>query len=68
MSASDIRHVFTMGCPRKKIHTLPPPPRQKGFWKFLQEGGGEGVKDPGNPDRRGVKLEKVFCRGHFDHG
>ena len=42
MSSSDIRHVFTMGCPRKKIHTLPPPPRQKGFWKFLQEGRGGG--------------------------
>ena len=27
---------------------------------------GEGVKDPGNPGRRGVKLEKVFCRGQFD--
>ena len=28
-----------------------PPPRM-GFWKFLREGGG-GLKDPGNPGRRG---------------
>ena len=64
MSASDIRHVFTMGCPRKKS---PPPPRLDGILEILAGGGGV-VKDPGNPDRRGVKLEKVFCRGHFDHG
>ena len=46
----------------EKIHT-PPPPRD-GILKILAGGGG--VKDSGNPGRRGVKLEKVFCRGHFD--
>ena len=65
MSASDIRHVFTMGCPRKK--STPPP--TDGILEILAgREGGRGVKDPGNPDRRGVKLEKVFCRGNFDHG
>ena len=43
----------------EKIRTHP----TNGILEILVEGG---VKDPGNPGRRGVKLEKVFCRGHFD--
>ena len=45
----------------EKPHTPP----TDGILKILAGGGG-GVKDPGNSGRRGVKLEKVFCRGHFD--
>ena len=67
MSASDVRHLFTMGCPRKKSTPSPPPSPTDGILEILAGGGGV-VKDPGNPDRRGVKLEKVFCRGNFDHG
>ena len=62
MSASDIIHVFTMGYSKTNPHPL-----TIGILEILGGGGGV-VKDPGNPDRRGVKLEKVFCRGHFDHG
>ena len=62
MSASDIIHIFTMGCSRKNP---PPPPPTDGTLEILAGGGG---KDPRNLDRRGVKLEKVLCRGHFDHG
>ena len=40
----------------------PAPPWLKGFWKFSLEG----VKDSGNPGRRGVELEKAFCRDYFD--
>ena len=48
----------------EKIHTPPPPPPTDGILEILAGGG---VKDPGNPGRRGVKLhvEKVSCRGHF---
>ena len=45
-----------MGCSR--IHTPP----MDGILEILAGGG---VKDSGNPGRRGVKLEKVFCRGQF---
>jgi len=27
---------------------------------------GGGFKDPGNPGGRGVELEEVCCRGHFN--
>ena len=49
----------------EKIHT--PPTDGMGFWKFSQEeGGGEGSKTLEIQAGGGVKLEKVFCRGHFD--
>ena len=44
----------------EKIHT---PPTDE-ILEILT-GGGRGVKDPGNPGRRGATLEKVFCRGNF---
>ena len=49
-----------MGCYRKNPH----PPRQMGFWKFSWVGGSQRLW---KSRREGVKLEKVFCRGHFDH-
>ena len=49
--------------PKKSNPLLPPPPPAltDGILEILV--GGE-VKDSGNPG--GVKLEKVFCRGHFE--
>ena len=38
-------------------------PMTDGILKILMGGG---IKDSGNPGGRGVELEKVSCRGHFD--
>ena len=46
----------------EKIRT---PPRRMGFWKLSRERGG-GSKTLEIQAGGGVKLEKVFCRGHFD--
>ena len=48
--------------PEKNPHT-PHPPLTDGILEILAGGGG--VKDPGNPDRRGVKLEKSLLQGSF---
>ena len=39
------------------------PPRWMGFWKFSREGGSKTLEIQAGG---GIKLEKVFCRGHFD--
>ena len=43
----------------EKIRT----PRRMGFWKSSREGGSKTLEIQAGG---GVKLEKVFCRGHFD--
>ena len=39
------------------------PPQRMGFWKFSREGGSKTLEIQAGG---GVKLGKVFCRGHFD--
>ena len=56
--------MSTVGRSKKKS-TSPPSPTD-GILEILVGGGGGGVKDSGNPGGRGIKLEQVFCRGHFD--
>ena len=61
MNPEDIRsgsHRSALGCSRKNPH--PPDGWDSGNSR------GRGVKYSGNPGGRGLELEKVFCRGHFD--
>ena len=51
----------TMGCSRKKSAH----PRRMGFWKFWWEGGQRPWKSRQEVGGK-AKLEKVFCRGHFN--